>query len=389
MSSIGRVLILSVLVVCGVLGVSPVSAVEPIAFTVTAGVASIGEEGAYDKVVRDSIDVVLQRNDFLPAGFSASSDAYVWEYTILALVPRLHLSLTVLDRQRGVIVASATNRARANLTLYASVDALIAEVIDDVRVYHATVQRSASGIVPIPIAGTVTIPRTQSGDDEVVVQPIAPLGTSGDTIVFADGVVVPGLVSRPQAYARSFFLSPTPQDPETEDESPTLTSPEDALPQPAPYRRLGVQLHYSYARFVGAGLGVRYFVLPDRLYASQETDLHFTTPAVPDAATLTHLEGRFMTGAVVLGGPATRLAMEVSTGIGGTVTLVSGGSIPPYYDWYWNVFNIGGILRTGRQSWFLRSGVNYGFETERGFFVDGLNEDNFNPQLYLGTIRSW
>lgn len=385
----GRTLTVVILVVSGLVGVSLLSAVEPIAFTVTAGVESLGEEGAYDKVVRDSIDVVLQRNDFVPAEVSDSPYIYEWEYTILALVPRLHLSLSVFDRRRGVIVASTTNRARANLTLYTSVDALIAEVIDDVRTYHSIVHRSEGEILPIPIAGVVTVPQPSSGDEDVVVQPRAPLGTSGDTIVLADGVSLPGRVSRLNAYPRSFYLSPTPPDSETEDETPTVASPEDALPQPEPYRRLGVQLHYSYARFVGAGLGVRYFVLPDRLYASQETDLHFTPPAVPDAATLTHIEGRFMTGAVVLGGPNTRLAMELSTGIGGTVTLVSGGTIPPYYDWYWNVFNVGGVLRTGRQRWFLRSGINYGFETERGFFVDGLNEDHFNPQLYVGTIRSW
>jgi hypothetical protein len=353
-----------------------------IRYIVRPGVRSAGDAGPYEKVVQDSIEVVLQRNDMVPGTSGSETGTVVWEYAILSLVPRLHVALTATDQNHGVVIASATNRARANLTLYNSVDELVEAVLERVNRYYQVAGAPVSGIPPIPIAATVTLPAPPSENDTVVVQPGAPLGEPGDPLLVAAGVTIPGMVTRPRAYGRSFEIAPS--------RDAVLQPPAgETVPSPEPVRPLSFQIHYSYPRLNGAGVGIRYDLLPDRLYASQETDVHVALPASPEASMVLHLEGRVLAGTTIVGRPEGRFRIEASSGVGGVVTAFGSGEIPPYYDWYWNVFNLGFVGRTGRQSWFLRSGLNYGFETERGFFVDGLNEDHFNPQLFLGTMRSW
>jgi hypothetical protein len=366
----------------GQTGQEPLAVLDnPEEFSYTVASTSEG----YERVVAESVELVLNRRGFVQENATTDSGTgdtvpLFWELTVLEALPRLHLAISVIDRRYGTVVTTVTDRAPANLTLYASIDTLVDRVSSGIAQYYRA-PGSVAEAAPIPLAPPVAIPHPDSSGDTVVVQPDAPIGTAGDTILIAQDAEVPGHVSRKHAYDAPFTVDAAA--------AAAVAAGKAKLPQPVPHRRLETQLHTSLARLAGGGIGVRYFFKPDRFFAAAEGDLYLTPPAVSDALTIIHYETRMLTGLVAFGRPRGWFRVELSTGIGGIITTFSSPDVRPYYDWYWNVMNIQPVITTGRQRWFVRLGLNYAFETDRGFFLSGIDNNDASIQLFAGTTRSW
>ena len=340
---------------------------EQVTARVQAAAVTAPEAAAYERVVAESIGVILERSGFLVAGDPAADEAWLsFDYAILSLIPRLHISVSVRDLQTGSVVSAVSGRARANVTLFNSLDDIVSRSVADATAYLALRENFEPEIRPTPIAGVLRRPEGRVEGEQVRLQPAAALeGDSAEGILLADGVSLPVSVRRPGHYPAE-----------------GTTGVDAVLPEPEPYRRLGVQLHSSLGRLAGAGIAGRYALVPDRLTAALELD-GFTSGLQEDAPyRLLHLETRALAEFTIY--RWRWFSLRVSSGPGLVVTSFLSGVVAPYTDFFWNVANIMPVVQTGRQYWFARFGSSYYFETDRGFFPAGVDE---LPQLFVGTYR--
>lgn len=340
---------------------------EPVTVVVAAAAETAAEATAYERIIAESIGVVLVRSGFAIASIGDAATDLRWEYAILSLVPRLHMSISVRDTATGTIVSSVSGRARANVTLFNALDELVSVTVDDALRYLALNREFGDEIRPVPVAGLLPPVAPRGDDEEVVLQPAAPLhGTADRGVLLADGVQVPVQVRR-----RGHYVTTAP------------ARMDGTLPEPEPYRRTGLQVHTSLGRLVGAGIGARLDLIPDRAGVAGELDVYSSGVTQGAPYRVLHLEGRLLANLRLLRwGP---VSLRASTGLGTVVTTFLSGIVAPYTDLYWNVLNLTPTLHTGRQAWFARVGLNYRVASDRGFFPDGL--DSGMPQLFVGTFR--
>jgi len=339
---------------------------EPVSARITAASSTAPEAQAYERLVAESIGVVLVRSGFA-VDTTPSGEVLSWEYSILSLIPRLHLSLSVRDERTGTLISSASGSARTNVTLFNSVDDIVSATVNDVTAYLALRDGFAHELRPTAIAGVLPPLSPRFDGESVVVQPHAPLsGDSAEGVLLADGVTVPVSARGPGHYPIR-----------------SITGVEGAVPTPRPYQRLGVQLHTSIGRLAGAGIGARYGIIPDRLTAGTEFDIYASGAGRDTPYSVLHGEARVLAEYTMWDWG--RVSLRVSTGVGGVITTFLSGLAAPYFDLYWNVVNVMPVFRTGRQFWFARLGANYTIETERGFLSGGVGEGA--PQVFVGTYR--
>ncbi|MFW5826815.1 MAG: hypothetical protein ACOCU4_01920, partial [Alkalispirochaeta sp.] len=166
---------------------------EPVLAHIRAASSTAPEAEAYERLIAESIGVVLVRSGFsldtaqsTPAGAVETAEppgrsgiVLSWEYSILSLIPRLHLSVSVRDPRTDTLISSASGSARTNVTLFNSVDDVVSAGIDDVMAYLAMRGDFEHELLPTPIAGVLPPFQPRFEGEEVVVQPHAPL--SGDS----------------------------------------------------------------------------------------------------------------------------------------------------------------------------------------------------------------
>ncbi len=334
------------------------------------------EVGAFDAIVAEALARSLSargRAVTVDADAIPTAATLIWEYSVLTLLPRLHVSVSVYDRSREILIVSRAGRSVANLALYDSVDRIVDQVIGPVDQYLASLGRVEAEIGVIPLGEPLVTAPFLDDDGEIIVQPAAPISLpSQRELLTSPDTALPARVEREGFYGRDIILDPEATPP--------------ALVQK---RRLGLQLHYSFPRLAGAGFGVRYYPVVDRLSTALETDLYFSAAGTESPYTVLHAEGRLLAGVTFLRDPEQRVRFGLSSGPGMIATIFFQTAAPNYLDLYWNVFNLALEFHMNRQVFFVRSGLLYAFDTDRGFFAGGLETENTNPQLFVGTVRMW
>ena len=335
-----------------------------------------GEIDAFDAIVAQAVaDSLSSRNRAVVTDRDvvSSDTTLLWEYSVLTLLPRLHVSLSVYDRNRELLIVSGTGRSAANLALYDSIDRMVEDVIGSVDRYVASIDRVESEIGVIPLGEPLTTTAFVEDGRVLVVQPVAPLSLPAQRRLLTNlDETLPARVEREGFYGRDIVLNP-------EAVPPTLTQK----------RRLGLQFHYSFPRMAGAGFGVRYYPVADRLSTAFETDLYFSAAGSGSPYSVLHAEGRLLAGVTFPRDPEQRLRFGLSSGPGMIATIFFQSAAPSYIDLYWNVFNLALEFHMDRQVFFVRSGLLYAFDTDRGFLAGGVETENANPQIFVGTVRMW
>ena len=310
----------------------------------TIRVAPVSAAAApFESVVVQAMEVALTQHD-LPV--SSESPRWLWDVTIVDFLPRLHITVSVVDRTNSELVMGRALRSRANVTLYNDVEALIDEMTTEIMRYR----RDLGARPPLPDP-----PERGAGATAEQATADSMTGESGP------GEVAPGemVVSSPR--------------------------------HPAVDLHWALQIHYSFPRMGGAGVGVQYIAPGVPLSAAVEADVYAIGWDQPNANRVLHLESRLLTGAPVFRGHAWSLPVEarVSTGFGLIRTALVEQEIDPFWDWYWNVVNAEASVATGKQTWFLRLGLSYYLGSDRGLLAEGLGNGEGNPQLFVGTRRFW
>lgn len=368
----------------------------------TMGIVATGtveaEAADYARIIAESIEVALDRRGYTRGGpgSDGATEYLVVEYAVHAVLPRLHVSIVVRDPSRSLRVAGVAVRARANLTLIETVEDLMSELDPAIEAYLRLSTGERDALAPVPLLPSVAFGgfgQTAGDPDEAsrvperifvdtgaeLLELPSPTTVTADQYEFAQGSEITIRGERPGFFPESepIGLGPdqTPVEPESLDRASVH----------------GLQVHYSWARLIGLGAGFRYYLLPGRLYGSSELDLYTSGAPGMTPYTVLHLEPRLLVGLTVLGNPQSRFRAVLSSGFGYVGTFfLNGNGIPPYHDFYFNVFNLGVETQVRRTLWFIRSGMIYAFDTEgRGFFKEGMETGNLNPLLSVGGVYLW
>ncbi len=349
----------------------------------------------FDRVVRDAIQVVLERRGFTvlrdrgddrPERVRTDSGPAEavpvrlrYEYALTGFLPRLHVSVTARDPDAGTRIASSAVAARANITLYSALDELLATIDPAVDAYLAVRDDRNRGPWPVQLADSVVV-STVPTDRE---PPWLVERYSGEPFpgryMLALGADVPLRVGR-EGYYPQEILFPV-----------TEARPEVPVPELRPQRRYAVQLHYGHPRMAGASFGGRYYVLPDTTYLGLELGLSMSGFFEVTPSQLLHLDPRLVLGFAPWGRQERLLQPVFSSGIGTVATFTTYGDepIPPYVDWYWNIVNASLEIGRRRLRGYLRMGFSFYSETDRGLWESGLNTENLTPEAVAGTVWRW
>lgn len=337
------------------------------------------EVDTYAKVVGDTISVVLERRGVTVRSEPTEDTVLRYEYHLVGFLPRIHVFVSVCDAAADTRITGALTTARGNITLYSAIDELIVSLEPTVDDYLRRRSNPDGGVWPIAIAE----PLLPFRDDSESASPRYEELFSGTVVssdfVAAQGVLLPVRISQEGFYTEEIMVPIT----EGQQELP-------AVPL-RPLRRLGVDLHYGYPRTLGAGAGVRYYPLPDRVFTAFEVAISMTGFYGVTPGRMVHTDPRLLVGYVPLGHMRVPVQPVISTGVGLISTFVSYDeeTAPRYLDWYWNVINLAVEVGQGMVRPYLRGGINYYVETERGLWANGLNPDQLSPELIAGTVLRW
>lgn len=342
---------------------------------------------AYERVVRDAIQVVLERRGrrvILPEIPMESGEEVPhlrYEYNLVGFLPRLHVAITVRDPGEGTRIAGALAAARGNITLYSSVDEVLDALEPAIERYFARTADPDGSPRPVVLVDELVLPAASRDIPQLQYTELnygTVLPGTGEFVLARD-VTLPIRVTRAGYYPREMLLPITGARPEL---------PEVQLQR---QRRFGAQLHYGYPRLLGASLGGRYYVVPDRTYLGVETGIHMSGFFGTTPTQLVHLDPRLLFGFLPLGARDRLIQPVASTGVGLVVTFLTPGDdpIPPYVDWYWNVVNLGAEFGRQLLRFYFRVGISYYMETDRGIWEKGINPDKLAPETILGTVLRW
>jgi len=354
----------------------PAHAIE--AHLLRTGPADPGTD-TYAEVVGDTIGVVLERQGITVRTRETEGTILRYEYHLVGFLPRLHVCITVCDAVAETRIAGALTTARSNITLYSAVDELVVSLQPAVEEYLDRRSNPENGLWPVGVTDRIVVPA--GGDDA---RPIRYEEIATGTVLSAEyiavtGVVLPVRVSQPGFHPEEISLPIT-------DATPEL--PHVPL---RPLRRFGAEVHAGYPRLTGAGIGARFYPLPDRAYAALDVVVSMTGLSETSPGRMVHAEPRLLVGYVPFGTRQVPVQPVISTGVGLVSTFVSytEETAPRYFDWYWNVVNVAVEVGRGMIRPYLRGGISYYLETDQGLWERGLNPDRLTPEIVGGTVLRW
>ena len=332
----------------------------------------------YHKLVVDHLALGLDR-----LGYSSSEEAPTIELRVEATIfePRMHLSISAVDNESRAVIAGVNGSARTNVTLLNSLDELFAKIAPELERHRDRITAEEDN----PFVGRPEVRRLRfTGDPEVSVEVLhgPSLGVLREgslevtSFPVTEGSEVGLRFSKAGAYPESLLL-------EIDRERNVITVPE------LRYRdRLGVQLHYTLGKVVGAGAGIRYYALPDRLFSSVETDLFFSGVAPAAPYRVLHNEYRLLLGARI--GPASfPLRFDISSGAGVFFSVPLVGTATPFLDPYISVANLGVEAQIGSFRPFLRGGAVYAIGGRFALLEQGINPMLLSPSILGGVRVAW
>jgi hypothetical protein len=355
------------------------SSVQPVDVHLCCAGLNDPEVDTYAKIVGDTITVVLERRGAMVHPEPTEETVLRYEYRIVGFLPRLHVFVTVCDAVADTRIAGAMTTARGNITLYSAVDELVVALDPVVDAYIARREHPEGGVFPIPVAERVVLPTEGSEGTTVRYEELFSGTVVSSDFVVAEGAVLPIRISRAGFY--------------TEEITVPITDERQAVPSVPlrPLRRFGAELHLGYPRIAGAAIGGRYYPLPDRLFTAFELTISMTGMFEDTSGRMVHTDPRVLIGYVPLGHKRIAVQPIFSTGIGLVSTFVSYSedTAPRYFDWYWNVLNVAVEVGQGMIRPYVRGGIGYYIETERGLWQNGINPDRLTPEIVGGTVVRW
>jgi hypothetical protein len=158
-----------------------------------------------------------------------------------------------------------------------------------------------------------------------------------------------------------------------------------------PRYRYGVYGVWTLGQAAGAGLGVRFYPVPDYTFIAIERHFYIQDQYTPGSAPVYHNDMGFAVGQYLFLGYRSVVRFSVSAGAGVMFTAFSRDDIPDYVDFYFMPFspalelNLGKVMVFLRQEFRYATGAGENSLLQRDFiFVDGSY-----PLTGAGVVLKW
>jgi hypothetical protein len=147
-----------------------------------------------------------------------------------------------------------------------------------------------------------------------------------------------------------------------------------------------VEANWTTGQVVGAGAALRWYPIPDTLFASFSLYPFMQLPAASTANTVLHIDSTLRLGGYLFFPADSAFRMGVSTGFGVIFTTVINAAAPLYTDFYINFINAWMELNVGRFSFFIRSEMKYMLGIGTNLLgMETMNVSYF-PPIALGAM---
>jgi hypothetical protein len=147
-----------------------------------------------------------------------------------------------------------------------------------------------------------------------------------------------------------------------------------------------VEANWSVGELVGAGAALRWYPIPDTLFASFTLYPFLQLPAASTANTVLHIDSTLRLGGYLFFPPESAFRLGVSTGFGVVFTAVIGAATPLYTDFYINFINAWVELNINRLTFFIRSEMKYMLGIGTNLLGMGTMNIAYFPPITLGAM---
>lgn len=294
----------------------------------------------------------------------------------------LHISLTAADEKGEYIFFGTLAKARMDITLFNTLSGMMEELVTGfLSVASSWIQGTLTD--PPPLARSLRIESPDEGasvtlgealgggiiEGEVTLMDIPPL---------AAGSVITLTVEKPGYRTMEHTLVTQPGE-------TTI-----ALPPLIRRTRLVPSVSWSAARLLGAGAGLRYFFLPDRLFAGVEEYLYGAPHDIDSKQVWAlHSDSRVFAGGYLFLPPESRFRLSLSAAFQFHLSFLRGSGpdeSPPsvYTDYSFDFLCLNLEYAFPDFFLYLQGELYYTFEKEGGFHSPGGH-----PSLTLGISFPW
>ncbi len=287
--------------------------------------------GALDRRGLAPADLADNQAALAAAGEVSAELAFV--SSILVDEGRLYFQLKVLEVPTGAQLVAVLRSGRAGLTAYNVVNRAVTDTQDELlRVGGRRLPDDVLiGVLDHGIVERVVLESTQEGMEILFAGQSLGRITNGSLLLpfapFPVGSEVT-ITRRLEGYHT---------------ERQTIRLPEkDVRISLAPlYRRSswGAELNWTIGQNMGAGLGIRRYLLPDELYLSLDGYSYVQHDFREGSSPVYHQDLRFLLGYYLFGKPSSDFRFALTSGAGVILTFFGEPGLGSYTDYYVNLFN--------------------------------------------------
>ena len=335
-----------------------------------------------DSQEAEELSVIIERpplRSIARAGMEGRpEETYISDYTVILSwanyidsLGYLHLFLTASDKSGEKIFFGTLGKARVDITLFNTLSSMIGELFTGF-LSIATNWISGLSIEPIPLAKTIRITSPDEGAEILIGGGIGKgIVLNGESQIsiapLAAGTPLYLEVKKPgyRGYKSILILQP---------EKTEIT-----LPPLVREMRFTASLSWSAARLAGAGVGARFFIIPDWLFLGFEQYIYGLPSGTEPGLTL-HSDSSLFAGSYIFFPPENRLRTALSMGF---IAHVSRDLLDIIYTDF--SFNFLSLSAEYALPWFipyLQIELYYTFKRELQFFYEG-GHPSITAGIYL------
>ncbi len=293
---------------------------------------------------------------------------------------KILLSVSCYDARGGALAGGFMRQWRYSLGMYNSLHAAVTGMLSRISFTPGSESTTTAAMettarIPIP---QITFTSTQNGM-EVVLAGDRSVGTIEEgRLVLAEGGMLAGtpltIEKRMAGYHTAWQTSPA--------------RGEIALSPLMKKTSFSLEANWTTGQLVGAGAALRWYPIPDTLFASFSLYPFVQLPpqnTAPSSFVL-HMDTALRVGGYIFFPPTSPFRMGLSTGFGALLTTVIQDKMLFYTDFYFNVINFWVEWNLPRLSFFVRSEMRYTLGI--GPNLLGMNIVNLadTPPITLGAM---
>ena len=280
------------------------------------------------------------------------------------------------DAANARLSAGFIKASRFDLGFYVSLRTWVAGLIPDIHVVPPP-----PSVAPAPSGPTVPRITFQSADEgmEVLLAGDTSAGTvSGGRLEFNAGGIPQGTVMQITKRKAGYHDSV----------QKVKASPLITLTPLVKKSSFAAQVDWTVGEVLGAGAALRWYPLPDTLFASLGTYLFVQPPVALAPRAVLHGDASLGFGGYIFFPPDSPIRLSVQTGGGVVLSALTQPGFPVYADYYLNVIGLGLETQLLGIPLFIRIDSRYALGLPGGLVARGVVRSGL-PLVTLGAVFRW